>query len=124
VIVPHAGDFRVFGDRKDFERFVALVARYPNVVMDNSALALVHRRRRLLRLLERTDLTDRVLHGSDFPLPSHAWAFALRIGWKKARALQRIPSLLEKDVLLKRELGVPDPVFTQASRILLLRDSR
>jgi predicted TIM-barrel fold metal-dependent hydrolase len=123
VIVPHAGDFKVFGDRRDFERFARLIERYPNVVMDNSALALIHRRRRLVRLLERTDLTGRVLHGSDFPLPSHAWAFALRLGWKKARAIQRIPSLLEKEVVLKRELGVPDAVFTQAARILLMKNS-
>ncbi len=56
-------------------------------------------------------------------MPSHAWAFALRLGWKKARAIQRIPSLLEKEVILKRELGVPDQVFTQAARILRMKNS-
>jgi predicted TIM-barrel fold metal-dependent hydrolase len=81
VIVPHAGDFKLFGDGRDFERFVAVVEKYPNVSIDNSALALVHRRKRLLRLLERSSVMERVLHVSDFPLQSHAWAFALKIGW-------------------------------------------
>jgi len=123
VIVPHAGDFKVFGDRRDFERLVRILDTYPNVLMDNSALALIHRKRRLLRLLDRQDLTSRILHGSDFPLPSHAWAFALRLGWKKARSIGRIPSLLEREVVLKRELGVPDSVFTQAAGHLLMKNS-
>jgi predicted TIM-barrel fold metal-dependent hydrolase len=114
VIVPHAGDLKILGDRADFERLVALLARYPEVLIDNSALALVHRGRRLSRVIARPELAPRVLHGSDFPLPSHSWAFAHKLGLGKARAIGRIPSPLEREVVLKRELGVPDQVFTQA----------
>ena len=112
--LPHAGDVKLRGDKADFEKLTGLLARYPEVMIDNSALALIHRKRRLMRILAKPDLAPRVLHGSDFPLPSHAWAFALKLGVRKTRAVGKIPSPLEREIVLKRELGVPDQVFTQA----------
>jgi hypothetical protein len=85
-----------------------------------SALTLAHRRRRLFRVLERQELHGRVLHGSDFPLPVHAWAFATKLGLREARRIGRIESTFERDVVLKRALGAPETFFTKAASVLRL----
>lgn len=120
TIIPHAGNLKLIRDGADFERFCAFLERWPNALLDESALALVHRRGRLLRLLERTQVHERVLHGSDFPLPVHSWAFATRLGRDASKRIGSIESTFEKDVVLKRALGAPDSFFTRAARALRL----
>jgi predicted TIM-barrel fold metal-dependent hydrolase len=118
VIVAHAGGCRLLGDAADFERLRAEVEARPNLFLDDSALCLAHRRRRLFRVAEATGIRDRVLHGSDYPLPPQAWAFADRLGFRAARRIGRIPSALERDLALKAALGVPDAFLTNATRVL------
>jgi predicted TIM-barrel fold metal-dependent hydrolase len=120
VIIPHGGDLKFLGDAADWERICSLLERHPRAHLDLAALSLVHRRRRLFRILEREQVHGRVLHGSDFPLPVHAWAFAGRIGVRRARELGRIESIFERDFALKKELGVPDAFFTRANGLLRL----
>lgn len=120
VIVPHAGNLRLLGDASDWEALVGAMRRHPGLWLDDSALLMAHRRRRLLRVLDTPEVHDRVIHGSDFPLPSQPLAFADRIGLRRARALRRIPSAFERDVQLKRALGAPESFLGNAVRVLRL----
>jgi predicted TIM-barrel fold metal-dependent hydrolase len=121
VIVPHAGSLRLWNDAADWEGLVAALRRWPNLLVDDSALALVHRRRRLLRLLETPEVHGRVLHGSDFPLPPQPLAFADRIGLRRARTIGSIPSAFERDVALKDALGLPREFLGRAAGVLPIR---
>ena len=121
VIVPHAGSLRFLGDARDWEGLVGEMRRRPGLWIDDSALLMFHRRRRLLRLLRTPEVHARTLHGSDYPLPAHPLAFADRIGLRRARAIGRIPGSFERDLVLKRELGLPDSILTNAARVLRLR---
>ncbi|MBI3724040.1 amidohydrolase family protein [bacterium] len=118
VIVPHAGNLKLLGDAADFERLMGLLEKHPQVLLNESALALVHRRRRLFRLLARKEIHGRVLHGSDFPLPVHPWAFVPQLGLAATKKIAALESIFEKDVVLKRALGAPEGFFTQASSYL------
>jgi predicted TIM-barrel fold metal-dependent hydrolase len=118
VIVAHAGGCRLLGDAADFERLRAEVEARPNLFLDDSALTLAHRRRRLFRLAGAPGLRSRVLHGSDYPLPAQAWAFADRIGFRAALRVGRIPSPFERDLALKEAVGVPDAFLENAARVL------
>ena len=118
LIVPHAGNLRIFGDRADWESLRADMGRRKNLWIDDSALCMFHRRRRLFRVLESTDVHARVLHGSDFPLPAQPMAFVDRIGFRGARRIRKIPSFFERDVALKRALGVPDAFLGRAEEVL------
>lgn len=103
---------------KDFSgRFAQLARQYPNCYGDISALASPGRMHYLPRLLD-AGLADRLVHGSDFPVPPVAWLALTRLGWRQTRDLARIPSRLERDVTIKKALGVPDAVFTRASSLL------
>lgn len=118
VIVPHAGNLRLFRDAADWEALRAEMVRRPNLRIDDSALCMLHRRRRLSRIVEAPEIHDRVLHGSDFPLPAQPLAFADRLGVREARRIGGIPSAFEKDVALKRALGVPDAFLGNGGALL------
>ncbi len=118
VIVPHAGSLRFVGDARDWAGLVEAMGRHPGLWIDDSALLMVHRRRRLGRLMATESVHDRVIHGSDFPLPAQPLAFADRVGLRRARILSRIPGAFEKDVALKEALGVPSSFLGNAAGIL------
>jgi predicted TIM-barrel fold metal-dependent hydrolase len=118
LIVPHAGNLRLFHDAADWESLRADVLRRPNLWIDDSALCMLHRRRRLFRVLGATDIHHRVIHGSDFPLPAQPMAFVDRIGLGAARRIKAIPSSFERDVALKRALGMPDSFLGRAAEVL------
>ena len=94
--------------------------RFPNLWLDESALLMFHRRPRLTRLLATPEIHSRVLHGSDYPLPAQPLAFLDRIGFRRVRAIASIPGSFERDVALKRALGVPESILTRAGEVLRL----
>jgi predicted TIM-barrel fold metal-dependent hydrolase len=121
VIVPHAGNLRLFHDAADWDALRDEMVRRPNLWIDDSALCMLHRRRRLFRVAASPEIHARVIHGSDFPLPAQPLAFTDRIGLGEARRIRAIPSAFEKDVALKRALGVPEAFLTRAAEVLRLQ---
>jgi len=102
--------------------FEAMTARFPHLYGDNSALAAPNFRLRpsALKRLTTGPLADRILHGSDLPVPVSgllAWAFRM-MPWRDYRAAAAIPNPVERDAFLKRALGFSEETFTRASRIL------
>jgi predicted TIM-barrel fold metal-dependent hydrolase len=118
LIVPHAGNLRFWGDRADWESLRAGIRARPNLWIDDSALCMFHRRRRMFRVMESADIHHRVLHGSDFPLPAQPLAFVDRIGFRAVSRIRKIPSSFERDVALKRALGVPDSILGRAEAVI------
>ncbi|MCK6480355.1 MAG: amidohydrolase family protein [Planctomycetaceae bacterium] len=124
VVVPHAGSLKFLGDAKDWAGLLEAMGRFPGLWLDDSALLMAHRRRRLRRLLAAEGIHDRVIHGSDFPLPAQPLAFVDLVGFRRARAISRIPGAFEKDVALKEALGVPSSFLRNGDRILRLSPPR
>jgi predicted TIM-barrel fold metal-dependent hydrolase len=122
VIVPHAGNLRLFRDGADWEALLSDMVRRPNLRIDESALCMIHRRRRLFRVMNAPEIHGRVLHGSDFPLPAQPLAFVDRIGLRAALRIRRIPSAFEQDVALKRALGVPEAILGNGAALLRGRE--
>ena len=95
-----------------------MLARYPHLWVDNSGLANPSRFAHLPRLAADPVITERTLHGSDYPVPVGALFYARRLGAQCAWALQREPNPLERDVRLKRVFGYPEAALTRATRVL------
>ncbi len=117
VIAAHCGT--VGGSRRGyFPEFVDMLGRYPRLYGDISAVSFpgkVHCARQLLA----RGLTDRIVHGSDFPVPVQplwAWtggAISLRDFWR----IRRIRNTLARDLAWKRAAGFPDAVFTRIATL-------
>jgi len=118
VVVPHAGNLKFVGDARDWAGLLDAMRRFPGLWIDDSALLMLHRRRRLRRVVEAEEIHDRVIHGSDFPLPAQPLAFADRIGIRRARAIARVPGAFERDLVLKEALGVPESFLRNAAGVL------
>jgi len=119
VIAAHCGTKSGLFDPEYFHVFTDLTRQYPNLYGDLSAFNVPIRGRHIRRCLE-SPLVDRMLHGSDFPVPVHghfAWAQGF-VSWAAFRQWERCPNILERDYQLKRAMGFPDAVFTRAAGLL------
>jgi uncharacterized protein len=119
VIAAHGGGADLC--HKRFGRvFIDMLRRYPHLYGDTAGLTLPLRSRSFLRLLNDEGVMDRLVHGSDFPLPTVPWSFLGRLSWRDIRRVNRVPSILARDVSTKRALGMSETVFTRASTLLRL----
>lgn len=103
--------------------FVRMLAEYPHLLGDNSALNTPNRSHGLRPCL-RQDIHQRIVHGSDFPVPiSGLWA-RLRglVPATAAREAARTTNPLQRDYLLKRAMGFDDKAFTRIWDHLLLEN--
>ena len=118
VIMAHSGTRSGFFDGNWLPQFCALARQYPNCWGDTAAFCTPGRTRWVAQLLREPGVVEKLIHGSDYPVPPTAW-FALRaLGWRKVRELNGIPGFLERDVKIKRALGLPEAVFTNAAKVL------
>jgi uncharacterized protein len=131
VIVAHAGSAGRFHLRETFGDFLRLLERHPRCFGDTSSLANWWRARYLFALLEpealersyRVRIEDplsRFVHGSDYPVPVTAFAFFGRGERAARRTAGASENELQKDIGLKRLVGVPDAVLSRGAEILRL----
>lgn len=124
VIAAHCATRSRPGETDYFPVFVQMLKKHPNLYGDLSAMNLPFRGEHLRECLQ-PPVVERLVHGSDFPVPvCGLWAWARRlIPWKTWRRCARIPNPLERDYQLKRAIGFPPEVFTRINRLLRQPDS-
>ncbi|WP_367870511.1 amidohydrolase family protein [Luteolibacter sp. Populi] len=121
-IAAHAGTGMMLLDPDYLDAFVEMLAKYPNLYGDNSALAALNFRLRpsALRQLVAAEMEGRILHGSDLPVPSSGflpWAFRM-LPWRDYRTARVIANPLERDARLKQMLGFGEATFHGAAKVL------
>lgn len=124
VIAAHcASNGRNCGEA-NLARLLPLFKAYPNLYADISALTLANRIGQLQQVLRHTGLHDRLLYGSDMPLPATGlttpWLQLFYLGPGEARRLAAIENPWDRDVALNLALGLPEQVLTRAAAILRL----
>src|SRR5437867_6467278 len=115
-IAAHMASTGGLADTDYFDVLVAMMRRYPNLYGDISAFNIPFRSKHFKECLAM----DRVVHGSDYPVPvlGHwAWMRGL-VDWPRFRKWERQPNVLERDYQLKRAIGFPDAVFTRIGQLL------
>jgi hypothetical protein len=119
VIAAHCGTKSGLFDPEYFHVFVELTRRYPNLYGDTSAFNVPIRGRHVRECLE-PGLVDRMLHGSDYPVPVHGHFAWLRgtVSWETFRRWERCPNILERDYQLKRAMGFPPASFARVWELL------
>ncbi|MEB3203824.1 MAG: amidohydrolase family protein [Candidatus Sericytochromatia bacterium] len=99
------------------EAFLSTLERYDHAFGDSSGFTSLVRGRWLAD--RRLDgVRERILHGSDLPVPPMPLALAPWVGAAEAIRLQAVANPLDRDVLAKRAIGVPDAAFHRASALL------
>lgn len=121
VIAAHCGTKSGLWDPEYFHVFAEMTRRFPNLYGDASAFNVPLRGRRVSECL-REPLRERIVHGSDFPVPVHGHFAWLKgsVDWKSFRRWERHPNILERDYQLKLAMGFPPETFTRIRGLLRL----
>jgi uncharacterized protein len=119
VIAGHCATKSGLFDRQYFGVFLEMVKKYPRLYGDNSAFNVPIRGSVVPECL-KPPLVERMVHGSDFPVPVYGHWTWLKGGvdWRTFRRWERQPNPLERDYQLKRAMGFPPETFTRINQIL------
>ncbi len=122
VIAAHAATKSGLGDPQYFHIFADMLAQWPNLHGDTSAWNVPQRGRFARRCVGENAglLGERLLHGSDFPVPvSGLWALLHgAISFADWRRCAKITNVLERDYQLKLAMGFTPEHFTRIHSLL------
>lgn len=121
-IAAHCGTGLMLLDPDYFDVFVEMTGRFPRLYGDNSALACCNFRARpgAIRRMTERGLAERILYGSDVPVPVTAilmWAFGL-VPYGVWRETRRLTNPIERDFQIKRAIGFGDATTTRLAGLL------
>jgi hypothetical protein len=114
VIAAHCATKSGLTDPEYFHIFKGMTRRFSNLYGDNSAFTVPIRGRRVPECAQEP-LVNRIVHGSDFPVPVYGHFPWLRgfLDWKTFRRWQREKNVLERDYQFKQAMGFPPETFTR-----------
>lgn len=119
VIAAHCATKSGLFDPQYFHVFRAMLNEYPNLYGDSSAFN-VPIRGMHVRTCIAEPLAQRLLHGSDYPVPVFGhWAWLQRfVSWNDFRSVEPMTNVIAKDVALKRAMGFTEGHFSRAIQVL------
>ena len=124
VIAAHAAGRSGLWDPDWTRDLESMASLFSNLYCDNSALCSINRWRTVRQLLDGP-LRERVIHGSDYPVPSSGlgpWLGGL-LDWGTWRASVRTENPLARDAFLKTKLGFSPETFTRLDSLTGLSDA-
>jgi uncharacterized protein len=119
VIAAHCGTQSHLSDPDYLPPFIRLLKKHPRLYGDNSGMQTPFRSAHFRTLLSEPSM-NRMVHGSDYPIPVSGFWSALRrtITWSQWHETRRIPNPLTRDIRIKQRMGFPENSFTQLSDLL------
>jgi predicted TIM-barrel fold metal-dependent hydrolase len=122
VIAAHCASNGRNGGEANFARFLRLALLYPNLYADISALTQANRLGHLPSVLRHRELHERLLYGTDMPLLTTGitspWFQLFRLPLAEVRRVAAVENPWDRDVELKRALGMPEELLGNAARLL------
>jgi len=113
VIAAHACSSGLVFPEPYFGALEKLAGRYPHFYADTSALTLPNRVRTLFLLRRHPEIYDRLLFGTDYPLPVFSYP---SLGRAYGRAAQA-PSRFDRQALVLESLGIRYKDFSLLKRV-------
>lgn len=127
VIAAHAASNGSNGGERNFTRFLRLSQEFPNLYADISALTQANRIGHLHRVLRHRELHDRLLYGTDMPLLTTGitspWFHAHLVSPVNLVRVLKNRNPWDRDVDLKRAMGVSAATFNRAAGLLRLPEN-
>jgi len=118
VIMAHCGSHGMWGETDYFDSFARMAKDYEHCYGDTAALCLPTKSYALLKAMDDALLRKKLVHGSDWPIlcvpPLR------RLGLRQSLRLWQVKNWMQRDVLVKRALGLDDAYWHRAAGILRL----
>jgi uncharacterized protein len=120
IIAAHCGTAGGRGLTEHLGQWLALLAEYPNLYGDLAALVSPARLPFLSRVLSDPLARQRLVLGSDYPVPVTPILASRALGLRTAWRLQRVRNPIRRNLLALRAMGMDSETETQAARLLRL----
>ncbi len=120
VIAAHCASAGVSHFHEDIGTWFEMIESFPALYGDLSAMASPARFPYLRQVLENGLARERVMLGSDFPVPVYPWLFLPRLGLSRVRQLGRIANPLQRNLETFRAMGVDETILERAGGLLRL----
>jgi predicted TIM-barrel fold metal-dependent hydrolase len=119
VIAAHGAGKSGIWDSDYTSELLKMMEHYPRLFTDNSALASPNRWRTIKHLL-MPEVQNRVIHGSDYPIPTGGFGpwIGRVLGWTDYQESRLIKNPLERDVFIKKAVGFQDNTFSRLADII------
>jgi predicted TIM-barrel fold metal-dependent hydrolase len=122
VIAAHCASNGRNAGQRNLERLLPLFDEFPNLYADFSSLTQANRLGHLPKVLRHTRMNERLLYGSDMPIIdsfiTSPWWHAYRIPLPTVQRIAAIKNPWDRDVELKRALGVTEEMLGNSARML------
>ena len=122
VIAAHIATTGSTDHEEHFERILGMFADHPNLYADISSLTQFNKIGYLKRALEAPEIVERLVFGTDWPLQFFPVVSPLyHLGYisiADAKSVSRTSNSWDRDVYLKRAIGVPEEVFVRGPKLL------
>lgn len=122
VIATQIGTTGSYQGEASHKRLLGMLADHPGLYTDIAGLTQFNRVGYLVDALAQPGVAERMLYGSDWPLqffplvsPLYHWP---DVNLGSVKAIQAMDNRLDRDVALKKALGVPREVFERSGRLL------
>ena len=118
VIAAHCGSRSSPWEPDYVPQFIRLTEQYEHFYGDTAALNLPTRWYAMDIVLSHKIASQRLVHGSDWPIPS--LPSPRRLGWGTAWELMNESNWMRRDALIKQKLGLDESYWHRAGKILRL----
>ncbi|MFU8806130.1 MAG: amidohydrolase family protein [Bradymonadaceae bacterium] len=121
VIAAHcAGSGVAHPFREDFGTWLKMLEDYPTLYGDVSAMASLARFPYIHKVLKHELARERILLGSDFPIPVSPVIFTPQLGLRRVRELSKIANPLQRNLEVFRALGCDETMLRRSTQVLKL----
>jgi len=120
VIAAHCSTAGISHVHEDVRTWFSMLEAFPALYGDLSSMASVARFPYLRRMLAHDLARQRILLGSDYPVPVWPALFLPQLGLSRVRKLRGIANPLQRNLETFRAMGVDGPILERASRVLRL----
>jgi uncharacterized protein len=119
VIAAHSAT-RIIGSKEKDQQsdLIQLMKEYPHLYVDNSGMCNPGRFAHVHKIPKNPLIESRTLYGSDWPVPSNAFYYLLKLGWREVSRLEKIPNLISRDFEIKSRFGYSAETLTRAADVL------
>lgn len=123
VIAAHIATTGESHGEDNFERVLPMFKQYPNLYGDISSLTQINKLGFMRKVVNAPELQGRLIYGTDWPLQFFPlvspWYHLGDISIKQAFTISLIGNAWDRDVALKRAMGIPDDTFAIGKTLLL-----
>ena len=128
VIAAHIATTGENDGEDNFERLLPMFDEFPNLYADISSLTQLNKLGFLKRALQHDEMIDQLVYGSDFPLQFFPlvspWYQIGHVSFAQLWHIFKLDNKWQRDVALKRALGVPATIFERSASLLKLGTKR